>query len=58
SLGGKLIDVRVSTLPARFGERVVMRILDKQEANFDLDALGMPADTLRRLQQSLQRPNG
>lgn len=58
SLGGKLIDVRVSTLPARFGERVVMRILDKEEASFDLDALGMPADTLKRLQQALQRPNG
>ncbi len=52
SLGGKLIDVRVSTLPARFGERVVMRILDKEEASFDLDALGMPAETLRRLQQA------
>ncbi len=58
SLGGKLIDVRVSTLPARFGERVVMRILDKEEASFDLDALGMPAETLKRLQQALQRPNG
>lgn len=58
SLGGKLIDVRVSTLPARFGERVVMRILDKEEASFDLDALGMPMETLRRLQQTLTRPNG
>lgn len=58
SLGGKLIDVRVSTLPARFGERVVMRILDKEEASFDLDALGMPAETLRRLELSLARPNG
>ena len=58
ALGGKLIDVRVSTLPARFGERVVMRILDKEEASFDLDALGMPADTLKRFQQALSRPNG
>ncbi len=58
TLGGKMIDVRVSTLPARFGERVVMRILDKEEASFDLDALGMPVETLRRLNQSLQRPNG
>jgi general secretion pathway protein E len=58
SLGGKMIDVRVSTLPARFGERVVMRILDKEEASFDLDALGMPAETLRRLHHALQRPNG
>jgi general secretion pathway protein E len=58
SLGGKLIDVRVSTLPARFGERVVMRILDKEAASFDLDALGMPAETLARLNQALARPNG
>jgi general secretion pathway protein E len=58
SLGGKLIDVRVSTLPARFGERVVMRILDKEEASFDLDALGMPIDAQRRFEQALQRPNG
>ncbi|MCB2114379.1 MAG: Flp pilus assembly complex ATPase component TadA, partial [Parvularculaceae bacterium] len=58
ALGGKQIDVRVSTLPARFGERVVMRILDKEEASFDLDALGMPADTQRRFEQSLSRPNG
>lgn len=58
ALGGKLIDVRVSTLPARFGERVVMRILDKEEASFDLDALGMPDDAQKRLEQALQRPNG
>ncbi|HNR76502.1 MAG TPA: ATPase, T2SS/T4P/T4SS family, partial [Parvularculaceae bacterium] len=58
ALGGKLIDVRVSTLPARFGERVVMRILDKEEASFDLDALGMPADVQRRFEQALKRPNG
>lgn len=58
ALGGKQIDVRVSTLPARFGERVVMRILDKEEASFDLDALGMPADTLKRLHTALAKPNG
>ncbi len=58
SLGGKNVDVRVSTLPARFGERIVMRILDKEEARLDLDALGMPRDTLERLKGVLQRPNG
>lgn len=58
ALGGKTVDVRVSTLPARFGERVVMRILDKDEARLDLDALGMPADILARLKQSLNKPNG
>lgn len=58
ALGGKTVDVRVSTLPARFGERVVMRILDKEEARLDLDALGMPSDTLARFHRVLRRPNG
>ena len=58
ALGGKTVDVRVSTLPARFGERVVMRILDKDEARLDLDGLGMPQETLIRLKQTLLRPNG
>jgi len=58
ALGGKTVDVRVSTLPARYGERVVMRILDKEEARLDLDVLGMPAETLGRLKKVLQRPNG
>ncbi|MEL6359777.1 MAG: type II secretion system ATPase GspE [Pseudomonadota bacterium] len=58
ALGGKTVDVRVSTLPARFGERVVMRILDREEARLDLDVLGMPADALSRFRQLLERPNG
>lgn len=58
ALGGKTVDVRVSTLPARFGERVVMRILDKDEARLDLDGLGMPEATLKRFKQTLARPNG
>ena len=58
ALGGKNIDVRVSTLPARYGERVVMRILDKEEARLRLDALGMPADMLTRFRHVLTRPNG
>jgi general secretion pathway protein E len=58
ALGGKAVDVRVSTLPARFGERVVMRILDKEAARLDLDALGMPADVKQRFKRTLQRPNG
>jgi general secretion pathway protein E len=58
ALGGKTVDVRVSTLPSRFGERIVMRILDKESARLDLDALGMPEETLSRLKFALQRPNG
>lgn len=58
ALGAKTVDVRVSTLPSRFGERIVMRLLDKDEARLDLDSLGMPAATLQRFQQVLKRPNG
>ncbi len=58
ALGGKTVDVRVSTLPSRFGERIVMRILDKDSARLDLDKLGMPGETLQRLKFALQRPNG
>ncbi|MGE8132493.1 type II secretion system ATPase GspE [Novosphingobium subterraneum] len=58
SLGGKLVDVRVSTLPNRAGERVVMRLLDKENAGIDLAGLGLDAkagDTLRR---AIAEPNG
>src|SRR3546814_14631845 len=41
TLAGKAIDVRVSTLPSRAGERVVMRILDKDSAGVDFDVLGL-----------------
>ena len=58
ALGGKTVDVRVSTLPSRFGERLVMRILDKDEARLDLDGLGMPAEILSRFKHVLTRPNG
>ncbi|WP_170253069.1 GspE/PulE family protein, partial [Vogesella mureinivorans] len=46
ALGGKTLDVRVSTLPSRAGERVVLRILDKDQAGLSLSELGMDAHTL------------
>jgi len=58
SLGGRSIDVRVSTLPSRYGERVVLRILDKSEARFDLAQLGMEAETQRAFRAALAQPNG
>jgi general secretion pathway protein E len=58
TLGGKLIDVRVSTLPSRAGERVVMRILDKDNAGISLDLLGMSQDALTILGDALAEPNG
>ena len=58
AMGGRLVDVRVSTLPSRFGERIVMRLLDKEQAQLDLDALGMPEAIRERFKQVLKRPNG
>jgi general secretion pathway protein E len=58
TLGGRGVDVRVSTLPARYGERVVMRLLDKDQGIRSLDALGMSEELLSRFKASLQTPNG
>ncbi|GGY52693.1 type II secretion system ATPase GspE [Parvularcula lutaonensis] len=58
AMGGRLVDVRVSTLPSRFGERIVMRLLDKEQAQLDLDALGMPQALRDRFEKVLRKPNG
>jgi general secretion pathway protein E len=58
TLAGKLLDVRVSTLPSRAGERVVLRILDKENAGIDLDGLGMAAALNALLKDAFTEPNG
>ncbi|WP_109261174.1 type II secretion system ATPase GspE [Hyphobacterium indicum] len=58
TLGGKGVDVRVATLPSRFGERVVLRLLDKDQARFTLDQLGMGPANLTAMKQALAQPNG
>ena len=58
SLGQRALDVRVSTLPARGGERVVMRLLDKDQALLGLDELGMRPDVLQATLEALAQPNG
>ncbi|MGI8704660.1 MAG: type II secretion system ATPase GspE [Sphingomicrobium sp.] len=58
TLGGKLLDVRVSTLPSRAGERVVLRILDKESAGLTLDHLGVSGPSEAVLRAALGEPNG
>jgi general secretion pathway protein E len=58
TLGGKSLDVRVSTLPSRAGERVVLRILDRDQADLRLEDLGMGPDTLAAYRAALSEPNG
>ncbi|MGE8066840.1 type II secretion system ATPase GspE [Pseudomonas sp. NPDC089569] len=57
-LAGHEVDVRVSTLPSAYGERVVLRLLDKQAGRLDLQRLGMQDDTLAALRQLLGKPHG
>jgi general secretion pathway protein E len=56
-LGGREIDLRVSTVPVRHGERVVMRILEKGQV-FSLDRIGMGGKTLEIFRNLIQRPHG
>ncbi|MDY0205304.1 MAG: type II secretion system ATPase GspE [Pseudomonas sp.] len=55
---GRPIDLRVSTVPTMHGESVVMRILDKQSINLDLDAIGLSPQILKDFKTVLARPNG
>ncbi len=57
-LAGRPVDVRVSSLPTAHGERVVMRLLDKQAGRLNLTKLGMPADTLEVLDHLVHQPHG
>ena len=58
SLGDKNVDVRVSSLPSSYGERIVLRILDKQAAQINIDDLGLPSAILSNYKTSLKNPEG
>jgi general secretion pathway protein E len=57
-VGGRAIDVRVSTLPTGHGERAVLRLLDKEAGFLELGRLGMANDVLNRLDSLIHRPHG
>ena len=57
-IGGRAVDVRVSTLPPAHGERAVLRLLDKTEANFSLEGLGMSGEVLTRFDHLIEQPHG
>ncbi|MEE9343758.1 MAG: ATPase, T2SS/T4P/T4SS family, partial [Gammaproteobacteria bacterium] len=57
-VAGRAVDVRVSTLPSGHGERVVLRLLDKQAGRLDLEHLGMASETLRGVDEVITRPHG
>ena len=57
-VGGKPVDVRVSTLPTGHGERAVLRLLDKEAGRLDLSHLGMSADLLPQFDKMIGQPHG
>ncbi len=57
-IGRKVIDFRVSTLPTLFGEKVVLRILDKGNLTLDLDTFGIEPRAERELMEAVQNPYG
>ncbi|CAI8358318.1 MAG: Type II secretion system protein E [Opitutia bacterium UBA7350] len=58
TIAGRPVDLRVSTLPTRFGESVVLRVLDKSVVNLDLEALSLSEEILNKIREIVDRPNG
>jgi len=58
NLSGRQVDLRVSTLPTQFGESVVLRVLDRNSANLDLETLGLPKTVNDYVVEAIQQPNG
>ncbi len=57
-IGGKNVDLRVSTLPTLYGESIVMRVLDRSIVSLSLDQLGMNDDVKTTIRRMIRRPNG
>ena len=58
TVGGHPIDIRMASLPSVKGEKIVLRILDKEQARIGLDKLGMQDDTLERFRNGFTRSYG
>ncbi len=52
------VDVRVSSLPTLFGEKLVLRLLDREAIQLDLERLGFTVVNLEKMQQALRQPHG
>lgn len=58
NIGGTPLDLRVSTLPTKYGESVVMRLLNKSVVSLNLDTLGFHSEELKLIYELLNKPNG
>ncbi len=57
-ISGRSVDFRVSTLPTIYGEKIVLRILDKSNMKFDLDGLGFKEDAMETIREKITSPYG
>ena len=57
-IAGRAVDVRVSTIPSGHGERVVLRLLDKQAGRLDLTSLGMDDESCKKMDALIHKPHG
>lgn len=57
-IGGRMVDLRISTLPTLFGESVVIRILDRATVQLSLDELGFEEDTKSKVKTLIKKPYG
>ena len=57
-IAGRDVDIRISTIPTQFGERVVMRLLDKTSTVLDLEQLGINGKNLETVEKLITKPNG
>lgn len=55
---GTLVDLRISTMPTLYGEKIVLRILDRQDARLSINQLGLTPDQLSCLTQAIYQPSG
>lgn len=58
NLGGRQVDLRISTLPTQFGESVVLRVLDRSALKLELESLGFPKQIFDYMADAIQQPNG
>jgi type IV pilus assembly protein PilB len=58
SVGGREVDLRISTLPTQFGESVVLRVLDRASVKLELEVLGLPKTIYDFVTEAVLRPNG
>ena len=57
-VGDRFVDMRISTLPTLFGEKVELRLLDRSQVSLDLDTLGFEVEALKTFRKAIKRPYG